>query len=209
MRTHARTVRLILTLALLVAEPAGTGAQPAATSVPAGVVTTLQGQALLARAAATPVALKFRDPLFLRDRIETRENSIVRVLLGGKALVTIRELSVFTISEEPGRARVELAQGRAALAVAKSLLQPGEVIEVRTPNAVAAVRGSEIVVEVSIAGGVPQSQISALEISAPVTVAPLLNPAAAVTLGSNQTVSVLGPAAAPSFSPVRMLTTAQ
>ena len=182
---------------------------PGAASAPAGVVTTLEGQAVVARAAAAPVALKFRDPLFLRDRVETREDSIVRVLLGGKALVTIRELSVFTISEEPGRARVDLAQGRAAVGVAKSLLQPGEAIEIRTPNAVAAVRGSEVVVEVSMAGGVPQSLISALEVSAPVTVAPLLNPAAAVTLGVNQAVSVLGLPTAPTVTAVRGLTTAQ
>ena len=66
----------------------------------AGVVTTLQGQASVSRPVIPrPIPLKYRDDVFIRDRIDTRENSIVRVLLAGKALVTVRELSVFTITE--------------------------------------------------------------------------------------------------------------
>jgi len=207
---HAAMIWLGVALALALALPVPVAAQPAPGAAPAGVVTTLEGQALLARAATpAPVALKFRDPLFPRDRIETRRDTIVRVLLGGKAIVTIRELSVFTIREDPGRARVELSQGKAAVGVAKSLLRPGESVEIHTPNAVAAVRGSEVVAEVSVIGGVPQSTITALEVSAPVTVAPLANPAAAVTLGINQTVSVLGLGTAPTITPVRTLTPAQ
>lgn len=109
----------------------------------AGVITTLQGQATVARPALPqPVALKFKDDVFQRDRIDTRENSIARVLLGGKALVTIRELSTFTVTEEPGRAVVDIQTGQLALGVARSLLRPGESVEVRTPHAIAAVRGS-------------------------------------------------------------------
>jgi FecR-like protein len=199
-----RAARLVL--ALVLAGPAPVWAQ----APPAGVVTTLSGQAVVARAAApAPVALKFKDSVFVRDRIETRQDSIVRVLLGGKALVTVRELSVFTVTEEPGRARIDLAEGKAAVGVAKRLLRPGEVIEIRTPNAVAAVRGSEIVAEVALVGGVPQSTITALDVSLPVTVTPLGDPTRAVTLGINQAVSVLGLAAAATLSPVRTLTPPQ
>ncbi|HTI53037.1 MAG TPA: hypothetical protein VMC04_02320, partial [Verrucomicrobiae bacterium] len=54
-----------------------------------GVVTTLAGNATVARAALPePRPLRFKDDVFLRDRISTAERSIVRVLLGGKALVT-------------------------------------------------------------------------------------------------------------------------
>ena len=38
----------------------------------------------------------------MRDHIATAEKSVVRVLLGGKALVTVRELSSLTIKEETG-----------------------------------------------------------------------------------------------------------
>ena len=112
-----------------------------------GVVTTLDGRATVARPALTaPLALKFKDDVFGRDRIATQENSLVRVLLGGKAILTVRELSEVTISEEPGRAVVTLPSGKVVLAVAKQRMRPGESIEIRTPNAVAAVRGSILAV---------------------------------------------------------------
>ena len=115
----------------------------AQTSEAVGVVTTLDGRATVARPALTaPLALKFKDDVFGRDRISTRENSLVRVLLGGKAILTVRELSQVTISEEPGRAVVTLPSGKVVLAVAKQRMRPGESVEIRTPNAVAAVRGS-------------------------------------------------------------------
>lgn len=119
----------------------------AQTSEAVGVVTTLDGRATVARPALTvPLALKFKDDVFGRDRINTQENSLVRVLLGGKAILTVRELSQVTISEEPGRAVVTLPSGKVVLAVAKQRMRPGESVEIRTPNAVAAVRGSILAV---------------------------------------------------------------
>ncbi|HJR00778.1 MAG TPA: FecR family protein [Methylomirabilota bacterium] len=121
---------------------------------PVGVVTTLTGQATLARTALpAPVALRFKDDVLERDRISTGEKSIVRVLLGGKAVVTVRELSVVTITEEPGRAVVDLTSGKIGLSVAKQRMRPGETLEIHTPNAVAAVRGTVITVETSIVAG--------------------------------------------------------
>ena len=176
----------------------------------AGVVTTVEGQALLARPTLSqPVGLKFKDDLFARDRIETKEDSIVRVLLGGKAVVTIRELSVFTVTEEPGRAAVDLRSGKLAVGVAKSLLRPGEVIEIRTPNAVAGIRGSLLVAEVAEVGGVPQSAFTALQATVPITIATLTNPNLTVSLSPNQTVSVAGAGAAATLGPVLNITPAQ
>ena len=120
----------------------------AQTSDAVGIVTTIDGRATVARPALpSPLALKFKDDVFGRDRISTQENSLVRVLLGGKAILTVRELSQVTISEEPGRAIVTLPDGKVVLAVAKQRMRPGESIEIRTPNAVAAVRGSILAVE--------------------------------------------------------------
>jgi len=116
-------------------------AAPAQTSDAVGVVTTIDGRATVARPAlASPLSLKFKDDVFGRDRISTQENSLVRVLLGGKAILTVRELSEVTISEEPGRAVVTLPSGKVVLAVQKQRMRPGESIEIRTPNAVAATR---------------------------------------------------------------------
>ena len=127
----------------------------AQTSDAVGIVTTIDGRATVARPALpSPLAIKFKDDVFGRDRISTQENSLVRVLLGGKAILTVRELSQVTISEEPGRAVVTLPDGKVVLAVDKKRMRPGESIEIRTPNAVAAVRGSVLAVGFDSALGV-------------------------------------------------------
>jgi hypothetical protein len=111
-----------------------------------GVVTTLTGTATLARASQSQ-PLRFRDSVFEQDKIATAEKSLVRVLLGGKAVVTIRELSELTITEGHAKSIIQLSAGKIGLAVARQRMKPGEEIEVRTPNAVAAVRGTVFVVE--------------------------------------------------------------
>lgn len=123
------------------------GYAQAQTSV--GVVTTLVGEATVARVAAPqPEALKKLDGVFPMDRITTKERSVVHVLMGGKALLTVRELSVVTITEEGGRSTVDLQSGKVGLAVVREKMKPGDVIEVHTPHAVAAVRGTVLVVEI-------------------------------------------------------------
>jgi hypothetical protein len=115
----------------------------------AGVVTTLEGNVTAARSATPqPVALKFKDDVFVNDRVVTGDRSLARMLLGGKAVVTVRERSALTITEVPGHSTIELDSGKIAVAVAKDRMRPGERIEVKTPNAVAAVRGTVFVVEV-------------------------------------------------------------
>jgi len=129
-----------------------------------GVVTMLLGQATLTRRApATPQPLRFKDDLFEHDRINTRERSLVRVLVRGKALVTVRELSVFTITEDARDQTVRLTWGKLAVGVAHSRMRPGETIEIRTPNAIAAVRGTVVIVEVlppTIPGATPNTLIT-------------------------------------------------
>jgi FecR protein len=114
----------------------------------AGVVTTLTGSATVARnVPVESLPLKFKDDVFGRDRIATAEQSLVRVLLGGKALVTVRELSTFTITEEAQRAVVDLQSGKIGVAAARQLFRPGERLEIRTQNAVAGIRGTLLIAE--------------------------------------------------------------
>ena len=115
----------------------------------AGVVTTLQGTALVARSTQEPRPLKFRDDVFVQDRITTGDDSIVRILLGGKAVVTVRERSVLTISETPTTATIEVGSGKVAVAVAKERMRAGDSVEVKTPNAVAGIRGTILIAEVA------------------------------------------------------------
>jgi hypothetical protein len=115
----------------------------------AGVVTTLEGRVTVTRASLSePALLKFRDAVFVHDRIATGKESFARILLGGKAVVTVREFSSVTITEAPGLATVNVGSGRAAVAVARERMRPGDLVEVRTPNAVAGIRGTVIVAEV-------------------------------------------------------------
>jgi hypothetical protein len=115
-----------------------------------GVVTALQGTARLTRPAnPTPVSLRFKDGLAIRDVVDTAEQSLVRILFGGKSTVTVKELSRLEVREEPLPAGAtlavhELSAGAILVNVARQLLRPGDEVQIRTPNAVAAVRGTTI-----------------------------------------------------------------
>jgi FecR protein len=138
--SRVATVSAIATLAL---------ASLASAQERAGVVTTLEGTVTVARASAPELSpLKFRDAVFVRDRIATGKDSFARILLGGRAVVTIREYSAVTITEVPGVATIDVGSGRVAVAVARERMRPGDLVEVRTPNAVAGIRGTVIVAEV-------------------------------------------------------------
>ena len=148
-----RAIRSVMLVGLVTSVPVCAQAQGRSG---VGVVTTLVGEATVARSAsAQPQDLRMRDNVFALDRIITKERSMVHVLMGGKALLTVRELSVVTVTEEGGRATVELQSGKVGLAVVRERMKPGDVIEVHTPHAVAAVRGTVLVVEIvpSPAGG--------------------------------------------------------
>src|SRR2546426_321124 len=150
LRTRSHRALGALTMAFLtVAMPASP--LPAWSEEPrVGVVAMLLGAATVTRAAQpAPALLRFKDAVFLRDRIVTGERSAVRVLLGGKATVTARERSILTITEVPAMSTVFLAAGRSAVAVSKAGMKPGETLEIKTPNAVAAIRGTFVVAEIS------------------------------------------------------------
>src|SRR5439155_15512297 len=141
-----RALTLVVTLPLVL--PATVVAQDRA-----GVVTTAQGAVTVARTVgAAPSPLKFKDDVFLQDRVQTGDQALARMLLGGKAIVTVREHSTVTITEVPGKSIVDLGSGRMALTVATERMKPGEAIEIRTPNAVASVRGTVVVAEIHSAG---------------------------------------------------------
>ncbi len=125
----------------------------AAQGVKAGVVTQLQGKVVATHAAAPePVALKYRDDVFLQDKIVTGDQALARVLLGGKALLTLREHSLVTITEVPGQSTIALTSGTLSLALAREKMKPGESVNIRTPNAIAAVRGTVVAAEASQGG---------------------------------------------------------
>src|SRR5688572_16148989 len=122
-------------------------AAPASAQEKVGVVTTVVGPVTVARASLPPEPLKFKDDVFVRDRVTTGEHAITRILLGGKVIITAREHSTLTITETPGLSTIHLTGGRIAVAVERSKMKPGERVDIRTPNAVAGVRGTVLIVE--------------------------------------------------------------
>src|SRR5499425_2367694 len=188
-------------ISLAIALETSLASMPAAaqTATPVGIVTTLQGQATVAHAASSSsLPLKFKDSISERDRINTAENSIVKVLMGGRAVVTVRELSVLTITEDLGRTTINLESGKIAVAVAKQRMKPGEKLEVHTPNAVAAVRGTVFVVEVArqgaqLGGGNLGAATQVTSVTGSVEVTPANNPANTALLTAFKSVNLLGP----------------
>lgn len=137
-------------LALLVGGAVALSSPPSAvTQERVGVVTNVEGVAIASRVTPRQAQqLRFKDDVYLHDRITTGEHSFVRVLLGGKATVTARERSVLTITEMPNVSTIGLEAGRISVAVSKGLMKPGEAIEIKTPNAITAIRGTVVVAEV-------------------------------------------------------------
>ena len=132
------------------------------TSKGVGVVAALRGQVSVARSAEVAAregrpreeALKFRDDVFFRDVISTETGAAAKILLRGRATLTVRELSRVEVQAavgpaDPGRTRSIMRLLAGALrALVQPDLRPQDEMEIHTPNAVAAVRGTDVVVEV-------------------------------------------------------------
>lgn len=152
----------VLALALLVSP---TAIAQAASPEGAGVATAVSGQVTVSHAVSpAPQPLNFKDKVFYRDRISTAARSLARLLLGKKALVTVRELSELQLIDQAGTSTVDLASGKIAMGVARQRMLPGEIVEIRTQNAVAAIRGTVVVAETLIPAGatVPVTRVHVL-----------------------------------------------
>jgi len=159
MRRTTRLAGAAITLALTL----GGAALAAAQTPAAGSVELVEGTAAVVRTAApqgTP--LKPKADVFLRDLLTTGEQSKAQMLLGGKARVTMREQSALRITELPNATTIEISSGILKLATQKGKMKPGDRIDVKAPNAVTAVRGTTIVVEVSQTPSGPTTRVSVL-----------------------------------------------
>ena len=187
-----------------------------------GTVATVVGAATVARGVSQqPLSLKLRDDVFLHDRITTGERSFLRVLLGGKATVTAREPNwatavfdrLFAVPRQDRRAtdgelldaviavvpdeelaELGLARGGIAVAVSKDRMKPGEAVEIRLPNALAVIRGTVVIAEVSPTRAGARSTVTILRGSVEVT---RLDPAgrpvgASVRVGALERITVEG-----------------
>ena len=192
-------------LVVLLATPSAVFAQASK----AGVVTTLEGN-VTARRVALPdaVPLQFKSDVFLRDQVATGDKSLARMLLGGKAVVTVRERSLLTITDTADKSTIDLESGKFSLVVAREKMRPGEEILIRTPNAVAGVRGTVVVTEVTRQGGQPTgAPVTKFYVLRGTIVVQWLDPATKQPIGAPQNVGTLETstatgAAPPSFATV-------
>src|SRR5262245_28043541 len=156
-----------------------------------GVVTAVEGPVTLRRASlpeSTP--LQFKEPVKTRDRIITGDEARARLLLGGKATVTVRERSVLTISEDAHTSVVEVTSGAASVAVVKAKMGPSDRVLIMTPNAIAGIRGTVVVAEVSGEKDVVHTRISVLR-----GVVEVVGGGSSVMLHPMQATTIAGPTA--------------
>ena len=130
--------------------PSLLSAQP---NVQVGRVAAIEGAARVARGGAQATPLRLDSPLFRADTINTEAGARLRIALQDDTTVILGELSTLTISRvgesREGRApasRLTIGGGVARI-VAQAVLPRAEH-EVRTPTAIAAVRGTEYLLEV-------------------------------------------------------------
>lgn len=163
---------------------------------PAGSVTTLNGTAKVARSNIS-MTIQFRDNIFSRDRITTEQESLVRILLNGKAQLIIHELSVLAIASGPGETLIELDKGKIGYVLPKDRLQPGEAHKIRTPNAIVEVRGTVVVVRTEqpadqIKGSSPSSVTQVDVLAGSVLVGSVTTPFLERELGAGQGITIRG-----------------
>ena len=183
-------------VSLLIALPSLAHAQ----SQPVGAIAALVGEGTITHAVrAERAPAKVRDQVYVRDRIETAQRSVIRVLMGGRVTITIRERSIVTITDDPMRTRVDLESGTLAFKVHEGGLRAGEVAELLTPNTITGIRGSLVVAEVSGS----DSDVTVLEAHRPITIAPRSNSTQTTQLPVGHTVRVSGPPHAPRFGQIR------
>jgi len=120
-----------------------------------GRVTGLEGKVtLLPQGKFTPELLMLRRPLFREDIIETDRASKVRITLTDATVISLGERSRLELKEFSQEARQQTRAGRFAMtmgvfrAILKEMMPPS-TFEVTTPTAIAAIRGTDLMGEVS------------------------------------------------------------
>ncbi len=178
-----------LLLALLLEIPGMALAQGAI-----GVVTSLKGKVKLIR-GASQTELGFKDILISRDVISTQDESLARVLFGGRSTVTIRELSRLGVtgtvhSTGTFRAVHELKEGEILVNVPQGLLHKGDEIQVHTPNALASLQGASLLTRCHSGLDLRSFRCSFTTLSGKALITPAgLRP---ISLTSNSSVAITG-----------------
>lgn len=143
MMTHARTAVAPLVLAVLLAIAAAAQAQ-----APAGTVASLQGRAESQR-PGTPAwrTLAAGTDVFVGERIRTAESSRVKILMRDDSVITLGAKSELVVDQmvvgaDKSNTRMDAVVGAVRAVVTDRYGSKGSSFEVKTPTAVAGVRGT-------------------------------------------------------------------
>jgi len=108
---------------------------------------------VLRSGTATWVPIKTNDPVSIGDQLRTREGTKMSIRLSDDSVLTLAEKTVMTIDEQTVRPSGQntsifsLLLGKMRAVVSDRYKEPGSRFEVRTPTAVAGVRGTEFIAE--------------------------------------------------------------
>jgi hypothetical protein len=117
-----------------------------------GTVMVVEGTAEVRQQQATTwEPLRFRDGIFLNDSVRTAAESKLKVLMNDESIITVVERSEmqfteFLMARQQRRSIMQLVLGKIRV-LTTQLFGTGSATEVRTPNTVTGVRGSEFVVQ--------------------------------------------------------------
>jgi hypothetical protein len=117
-----------------------------------GTVLVVEGTAEVRQQQATTwEPLRFRDAIFLNDSVRTAAESKLKVLMNDESIITIVERSEmqftdFLVTRQQRRSIMQLVLGKIRV-LTTQFFGTESATEVRTPNTVTGVRGSEIVVQ--------------------------------------------------------------
>lgn len=164
---------------------------------PTLLVTMLQGKATVIGAGkASPVEIKRNDRVSPGDSLTTGRGARVKMIRGLTAVITVGEQSRLTLAGMDRRPSVTLDNGKISYWVPRQLTLPDVVHEIRTPNAVAAFRSTNVVVEIErrSAPFPPDSAVAVTHIDVVMegTVLASVPGGPSIQLGQGQGVTIVG-----------------
>ncbi len=146
-------LRLVAVLGLLSLLPAAAAHAQQPKSI--GQVTALEGKVTVLRQGKfAPEPVTLQKPVFQEDIIETDRASKVRITLSDATVISLGEQSRFELKQFSYDARQQTRSSRLAIAwgffraILQEMTSPSSV-EVITPTAIAAIRGTDLMGEVT------------------------------------------------------------
>jgi hypothetical protein len=191
-------LRLVALLGLLSLLPCAAADAQQPKSI--GRVTALEGKVTVLRQGKfAPEPLTLRKPVFQEDIIETERASKVRITLSDATVISLGEQSRLELQQFSHDARQQTRSGRLAMAwgvfraILKEMTSPSSM-EVITPTAVAAIRGTDLMGEVTA----DSTAIVVLEGTVAISnVRPMLRGLSTLTPGMGTTVKADEPPSTP------------